>query len=252
MNTLELHDVSLELDGKTIVSHVDLAFKQGEVLGLIGPNGAGKSSLLRLASGLQRQNSGRVMWNGADVARESATWRARRIAFMPQDRGPPSLMAVRDLVALGRLPHGEIGADAENHVAVRSALRQTGLDVLADRPASHLSGGERARMYLARALAVDAQILLVDEPIAALDPDHALSVMALLRENSRRGCAVVVVLHDLVLAARFCDRLALMEGGRILAGGTPDEVLTDENIRAAYGITVRRLDGVPVPWARCT
>ncbi|AQS87303.1 ferrichrome ABC transporter ATP-binding protein [Neoasaia chiangmaiensis NBRC 101099] len=248
MTVLSLRHAGLSLSGRSVVADASLDCRTGEMVGLLGPNGAGKSSLLRLAAGLWRPERGTVRWDDVDLSATRASWRARRIAFMPQENGVPPSMSVRDLVSLGRLPFGETGMNALRHPAVTAALAATHLDVLADRSAAQLSGGERARLHLARALAVDTPALLVDEPIAALDPEHALSVMALLRDWAHRGRAVLVVIHDLGLAARYCDRLALMRDGQVIAAGVPNEVLTDDAIGEVYGVTVRRLDGVPVPW----
>lgn len=156
-------------------------------------------------------------------------------------------MAVRDLVSLGRLPFGK-GRSDEDRMAVEEALKQTRTLEFADRPVTALSGGERARVLLSRALAVRAPVLLADEPIAALDPAHALSVMNLFLDLSRRGVAVVVVLHDLALASRFCDRVALVKNGELVAIGTPGEVLTDNMVSEAYGVTVKRIESAIIPW----
>lgn len=248
MSLLTLEGIRVSLEGRSVIERADLAIGPGAVVGLLGPNGAGKSSLLRVACGLQRVDAGAVRLEGQDLSTAQSRWKARRMAFMPQEGGAPPRMGLGDLVALGRLPWGETGQTARQHAAVRFALSATGLADLADRPASSLSGGERARMFLARTLAVDARVILVDEPVAALDPAHALSVMRILRDVAAQGRAVVVVLHDLTLAARFCDRLVLMTRGRILADGRPDEVLTDERIAQAYHVRARWLGETPVPW----
>ena len=160
-------------------------------------------------------------------------------------------MSVRTLVALGRLPHGQVNTHAVRHPAVERALEATGLLDLCDRPASHLSGGERARMNLARALATDTPVIVADEPIAALDPAHALSMMQLFREQAGQGKGIVVVLHDLVLATRFCDELVLMDGGCIIRHGPAIQVLDDDIMRAVYRVAVRRIGDAVIPWELC-
>ncbi|GEK98730.1 ABC transporter ATP-binding protein [Acidomonas methanolica] len=250
MNRLVIDGVSLSRGGVRIVEGVSLTVAPGEVVGLIGPNGAGKTSLLSLAAGLAVPDSGQVLFEGTEIGPAGAAWRARRLAWVPQFPVEPPPMGVRAVAALGRLPHGQSGRAAEVHPAVTRALEVTGMAALADRSAGRLSGGERARLALARALAVDAPVLLADEPVAALDPEHALSVMGVLRAVAAEGRCVVVVLHDLPLAARFCDRLALMRGGRVLLSGPPPEVLTEATIASAYRVRARWIDGAPVPWER--
>ncbi|AQS84528.1 MAG: ABC transporter ATP-binding protein [Acetobacter aceti] len=251
MNTvseiLRVDHVTLRYGDVIVLRDVSLSIRTGEVFGLIGPNGAGKSSLLRVIAGLQRPEEGRVRLEGDNLAEKAALWRAHRIAFLPQEAETLPLMAVRDLVSLGRLPFGK-GRSDEDRMAVEEALKQTRTLEFADRPVTALSGGERARVLLSRALAVRAPVLLADEPIAALDPAHALSVMNLFLDLSRRGVAVVVVLHDLALASRFCDRVALVKNGELVAIGTPGEVLTDNMVSEAYGVTVKRIESAIIPW----
>ncbi len=237
--------ISLSLGGMTVLNDVSLTARRREVLGLIGPNGAGKSSLLRVLAGLRRPDAGSVVLDGEPLAMMSSRRRATQIAFMPQNGGEPPPMAVHDLVSLGRLP---FGGDAADQDAIIRAMEETGTISLRERPASALSGGELARVLLARALAVEAPYLLADEPIAALDPAHALSVMALFRSLARKGTSVTVVLHDLTLAARFCDRVALLQEGRLAGCGRPEDVMTDAAMRDVYKVDVRRLDGAVVPW----
>jgi iron complex transport system ATP-binding protein len=164
--------------------------------------------------------------------------RAKRIAYLPQSGGVSWPLPVRDVVALGRLPHGE-APDAlrpEGERAVAEAVAAVGLLGFEDRPVTELSGGERARALLARALAVEAPVLLADEPVAALDPRHQLLVLAVLRERARAGATVVAVMHDLALASRFADRMVLLDQGRLVADGTPVEVLTAARLESVFGI----------------
>lgn len=245
---LRAHDVTLALGEREVLRSVRLSARRGEVLGLIGPNGAGKSTLLRMLAGLGLPDRGHVEMEGIPLALFSGSQRARRIAFLPQNAAVPPPMSVEDLVSLGRLPFGA-RETATDDALIAAALRRTETQELRRRPATSLSGGELARVLLARALAVEAPCLLADEPIAALDPAHALTVMGLFRELARTGCCVVVVLHDLALASRFCDRVALLQEGQLVAEGAACDVMSDTALRAVYGIDVRRVEGAVIPWS---
>ncbi|KXV73245.1 ABC transporter ATP-binding protein [Acetobacter cerevisiae] len=252
MTCLLASDVSLSLGGRHILRSVTMSVQSGAVVGLIGPNGAGKSSLLRLLAGLKVPDTGCLLLDDQNLASVPAHWRARQIAFMPQEIVRPPPMSVRHVAALGRLAHGESGSVAFHHPKVTEALEQTGLLQSADRPAHRLSGGELARLSLCRMLCVDAPVLLADEPVAALDPAHALMVMSLFQKAAHQdGKAVVVVLHDLALAARFCDQLVLMQDGAIRAHGLPEDVLAETLVRDVYQVTTRRIGTIPVPWDLC-
>lgn len=252
MTCLHASDVSLSLGGRQILRSVTMPVERGTVVGLIGPNGAGKSSLLRVLAGLKAPDTGRLQLGEQTLASAPAHWRARQIAFMPQEVVRPPPMNVRHVAALGRLAHGESGSVAFHHSKVTQALEKTGLLQSADRPANRLSGGELARLALCRMLCVDAPILLADEPVAALDPAHALMVMSLFQQAAHQdGKAVVVVLHDLALAARFCDQLVLMQNGAVRAHGVPEDVLAEPLVRDVYQVTTRRIRTIPVPWDLC-
>ncbi|KXV67318.1 ferrichrome ABC transporter ATP-binding protein [Acetobacter malorum] len=252
MTYLHASDVSLSLGGRQILRSVTMPVQSGAVVGLIGPNGAGKSSLLRVLAGLKAPDTGRLQLGEQTLASAPAHWRARQIAFMPQEVVRPQPMSVRHVAALGRLAHGESGSVAFHHPKVTEALEKTGLLQSADRPANRLSGGELARLALCRMLCVDAPILLADEPVAALDPAHALMVMSLFQQTAHQdGKAVVVVLHDLALAARFCDQLVLMQEGAVRAHGIPEDVLAEPLVRDVYQVTTRRIGTIPVPWDLC-
>jgi iron complex transport system ATP-binding protein len=234
---VRLDAVSVALGGRRVVDRVsaDLA---GGVIGLIGPNGAGKSTLVRAIAGLTPAE-GTVLIDDTPIALLPLRERALRIAYLPQGQAVHWPLTVERLVALGRLPHlapfaRPAAADAD---AIARALERTELVGLRDRPIDKLSGGERARVLLARALAVEAPLLLADEPLAALDPAHQIEVMALLRAEAARGATVIAVLHDLTLAARWCDRLLLIDEGRLVADGRPAEVLTADRIGAVYGVS---------------
>ncbi|MBY4639909.1 ABC transporter ATP-binding protein [Gluconacetobacter entanii] len=251
MILLQARDVSLRRGDRTVVSAASLTLAKGRVIGLIGPNGAGKSTFMRLLAGLEPPDCGDIRLLDRGMGQVPPALRARQLAFIAQDGGTPPPMPVRALVALGRLPHGQAGDHAVRHPAVGHALDVTGLQDLCVRPASHLSGGERARMHLARALATDTPVILADEPIAALDPAHALSMMHLFRQQAGQGKGIVVVLHDLVLATRFCDELVLMDDGAVIRHGPATQVLDDDIMRTVYGVTVRRVEDAVLPWSLC-
>jgi iron complex transport system ATP-binding protein len=234
MTLLALDGVRVSRGGRTVLDGVSARVAGGELVGLLGPNGAGKTTLIRAALGLQPARGG-IALSGAPIGRLSARARALRAAYIPQDRRIAWPITVAVLVGLGRLPH-RAGAAADR-AAVESALAAMELGVLRDRPATELSGGERARALIARALAQAAPLLLADEPVAGLDPAHALGLMAGFRTLAREGRGVLVSLHDLGLAARWCDRVILLDGGRVAADGAPEAVLTAERLAAVYGIT---------------
>ena len=234
---VRLDAVSVALGARRVVDNVsaDLA---GGVIGLIGPNGAGKSTLVRAIAGLVPAE-GAILIDGAPVAALAPGERARRIAYLPQGQTVHWPLTVERLVALGRLPHlAPFAQPAEGDAqAIEHALERTELQALRDRPIDALSGGERARVLLARALTVEAPLLLADEPLAALDPAHQIEVMALLRAEAARGATVIAVLHDLTLAARWCDRLLLIDHGRLVADGEPAGVLTADRIGSVYHVS---------------
>ena len=256
--TLAAVNVEVSYEARPAVRATTLALLPGELTALVGPNGAGKSTLLRALAGLVGYR-GAVTWQGAALAQLDGRTRARTVAYLPQDPPVHWPLAARELVALGRLPHRAYGANenAADAAAVTAAMRETDTLEFAARSVSRLSVGERARVLLARALAVEAPVLLADEPIAMLDPYHQLDVLDTLRAYAAGREAgskrlVVVVLHDLGLAARFCDRVLLMDGGAIVGDGPPDQALGAEAIRAHYRVEpfIARHEGEPliVPW----
>jgi iron complex transport system ATP-binding protein len=253
---LAASNISVTLGGKLIVDRASLVVSTGEIVGLIGPNGAGKSTLLRAMLGLVDRSSGDVKLDGDDFLQKSGRERARAVAFLPQDRRVEWRLPAGDVVMLGRYPHqsGFGGPSPEDRAAVDRALNAVDAAALSDRPVAVLSGGERTRVLLARALAVEAPLLLVDEPIAALDPYHQLHVMEILRDRARSGGGVLAVIHDLALASRFMDRLLLMNDGRIAAEGAPSDVLTPDRLVEIYRIDAASgvQDGRPwlLPWSR--
>lgn len=238
MNLLEGKKLSLNLDGRSILRGIDLNLQQGGMLGLIGPNGAGKTSLLRLLAGLVEADQGEVKLEQQPYHSIKVEQRARKIAYLAQSGTAHWPLRVERLVELGRFPHlGNWQKPTEQDARIIDRiLRQTDTEQLRDRTFDTLSGGERARVLLARALAAEPTILLADEPVAALDPSHQLDVMALLSDHCRNGGAVIVVLHDLSLAAHFCDRLQLLLNGESIAVGPPSQILTESHLKQAYHI----------------
>ncbi len=238
MVELVLSNVGVAIQGRRILEDVNLKIGAGEFVVLLGANGAGKTTLLRAALGLTPLASGQVRLDGADPALLKPAARARKAAYLPQTRPLAWPLLVRDVVALGRFAHGAgigklKGRDAE---AVERALLACELDDLAHRGADTLSGGERARMHIARALAAEAPLVIADEPIAALDPLHAWRVMDLLAQHAADGGAALAVVHDAALAARFASRIAVLKAGRLIADGPPGEVITAGMLAEAYGV----------------
>jgi len=235
------------------VRPTSLELEPGELIALIGPNGAGKTSLLRGLAGIPAPDA-RVLWQGRPLDEVARAARARAIAYLPQSPQANWPLTVRELVELGRLPHRRFGERlrSEDIAAVDRAMQQTGVTAFAGRPLDRLSGGERMRAHLARAFAVDAPVLLVDEPVASLDPYHQLSVMRLLTRYRDAGRLVVAVLHDLNLALGHCSRLILIDAGEIVADGEPEAVIDAGTLAKHYRIRAWLADHggrrVAVPW----
>lgn len=237
---LRLRNVSVLRGRCPVIEDVDLTVARGEFLGLIGPNGAGKTTLLRAALGLMPARG------QSSLAALSVTERARHAAFMPQGRQIAWPMPVEALVALGRIAHPGAASQADR-TAIDAALDALGLHGLRHRDALTLSGGEQARVLLARALAQETPLLVADEPIAGLDPAAQIAVMALFRKLADQGRGVIAALHDLGLAARHCTRLVVLERGRVVADGPPLSVLTPDLLARVFGISAHMEHGPDGP-----
>jgi iron complex transport system ATP-binding protein len=229
--------LSIELSGRRVLDGVSLDLRPGDVIGLLGPNGAGKSTLMRALAGLL--DTPQVRLGDSALSSLASNERARRIAFLPQQRMIGWSLAVRQLVMLGRLPwrgYGQRPTEVDETITAE-AMRLLDVDSLAERPATQLSGGEQARVLAARAVAQDTPFLIADEPASGLDPAHQISMMQAFRAVAARGRCVLVSLHDLTLAARWCDRVVVLDGGRVAADGEPGAVLDADLLRSVYGVT---------------
>jgi iron complex transport system ATP-binding protein len=237
MSLLDVSDLSVRLGGAEVVRNVSLSVERGELVGLIGPNGAGKSTLLKALLGLLPCN-GEIRLAGQDAHRLSAREKARLIAYLPQERETSWSLRTEAIVWLGRMPHRGWLPPPEpaDRDAVDRAMRQTDTTHLRKRFISEISGGERARVLIARALAQDAPLLLADEPTAGLDPAHQIALMEIFTDLANAGHTVIVTLHELHLAARWCERLLLLDQGSLRADGKPVEVLTERMLDQVYGV----------------
>ncbi|MGW7065803.1 ABC transporter ATP-binding protein [Streptomyces sp. NPDC054855] len=233
---LRTESLTYRVGEKTLVDDVTLHAGRGETVGLVGPNGSGKTTLLRCVYGTLAPTGGRVLLDGADLADRSAKDRARRIATVPQDGHTGFELTVRQIVAMGRSPHKRFWeADtAEDEKLVLAALERVGADGLAHRVFAGLSGGERQRALVARALVQQPGVLVLDEPTNHLDIRYQLEILGLVRDL---GTTNLLALHDLNLAAFYCDRLYVLAAGRLVASGAPKEVLTSELLAEVYGVT---------------
>ncbi|MEU3192442.1 ABC transporter ATP-binding protein [Streptomyces sp. NPDC006992] len=235
-HALDVEEVSYRAaQGRVLLDGVRLRAAPGETVGVVGPNGSGKTTLLRCVYGTLRPTGGRITLGGHDAAALSVKGRARRVAAVPQEAGGGFGLTAGRIVAMGRSPHKRFweGDTAADTARVAEALERTGAAALAGRPFDELSGGERQRVLVARALVQDPGLLVLDEPTNHLDVCYQWELLALVRDLPATG---LLALHDLNLAAYFCDRLYVLEAGRVVADGTPEEVLTPGLLAEVYGV----------------
>ncbi|RQP08666.1 MAG: heme ABC transporter ATP-binding protein [Microbacteriaceae bacterium] len=245
---IRAEQVSVELGGRRVVDAVDLAVPAGELLALVGPNGAGKSTLLSVLAGERRPDAGSVLLDERPIERIEPLELARLRAVLTQDNAVSFPFRVAEVVEMGRSPWMRTAARELDDQAIEAALERADVEHLVDRRFTELSGGERARVSLARVLAQETSIVLLDEPTAALDLRHQEDVLRIARSLALEGRTVIVVLHDLSLAGAYADRIALLERGRLRALGAPVDVLTEELVSEVYGLEVEVLvrDGRPL------
>jgi iron complex transport system ATP-binding protein len=238
MSALQLSNVSVVRNNVEILRDISFTVPAGQMIGLLGPNGAGKTTAVRALLGLQDIASGKATLGGTDIKNLNPRQRARAVSYLPQTRKMAWPIGVREAVALGRFAYGNpMGRLSDlDQRAVDDALIRCDLTALKDRSVASLSGGELARVHIARALAGGAPALIADEPTNALDPRHSLEVLGLLKARAREGSAILVILHDLRAAAQFCDQIILLDQGRLVAQGTPREVLSCERLAQVYQI----------------
>lgn len=236
-DAIAVRGVSIERDKRRVLDNVDFTAKHGEVSVIVGPNGAGKSTLLKAIAGLLPYQ-GSIAIEGHDALPLSPKERARLIAFVPQQTQLRAPMPVRDVVAQGRYArsHASRGLQAVDLAAIEAAMATADVSELAARPFTELSGGEQRRVLVARALATGANVLLFDEPTASLDVRHALSLYGLVRAQASQGVAVVMVLHQLGDVLRFADRAVMIDQGRVIAAGVPNDVITATTVNEVYGV----------------
>ncbi len=248
--TLAAQSIAVDLGARRVLDGVSCRIEPGRITGIIGPNGAGKSTLLRALAGLIVPAAGTVTLDATPLTRFDRRDLARALAFLPQDRAVHWPLAVRAVVALGRIPfrHGPAGDGAADRAAVDCAMAAMDITQFAERAIDTLSGGERARVLFARALAQHSRTILADEPTAGLDPAHGLDLFAQLQRLASSGRAIAVALHDLALAARFCHDIVVLAGGRVVASGPCAEVMTAARLGPAFGVrmAVGTLEGVAI------
>lgn len=248
---LEARGITVNAGGRDLVQGIDIEVHAGEIVGLVGPNGAGKSTLLRALAGT-RAAHGEVRLQGQPIRSVDRRARARAVAVVEQLPEAPPTMTVEELVALGRFPHLGLLRRQSHHDrrVVQDAMRRAGCEALAPRSLGTLSGGERRRAFIARALAQEATLLLLDEPSANLDAEAQATLFELLRSLASEGAGILVVVHDLTSASASCDRMVLLHQGRVLASGAPRDVVTLAHVAAAYGphvtVLAHPVSGVPI------
>ncbi len=241
-HSLAAEDLTLAYGERTVIEGLDLTVAAGSITAIVGANACGKSTLLRSMTRLLAPRSGRVVLDGRAVHRMPAKELARTLGLLPQSPIAPEGITVADLVGRGRHPHQHVFSrwSREDDAAVAAALEATQTTTLADRPVDELSGGQRQRVWIAMALAQQTDLLLLDEPTTFLDVSHQIEVLDLLTDlNRTRGTTIVMVLHDLNLAARYADHLVAIADGTVHAAGEPADVLTEDCVRTVFGLDCR-------------
>lgn len=239
---LQARNVDFSYYNGLVLRDVSLTLERGELVGLLGPNGSGKTTLLKVLSGLLPPQRGQVFLNGRDIRRLKRRQIARSVAVVPQELLMPFGFTAYEMVMLGRTPHVRplAGIGRRDREVIIEKMRLTATEALADRPFAELSGGEQQRVIVAMALAQEPEVVLLDEPVVHLDISHQIEVLELVRNlNRQRRLTVLATMHDLNLAALYFDRLVLLDGGRVVAEGTPDQVLRQEQIRQVFGVAVK-------------
>ncbi|MCP5382266.1 MAG: ABC transporter ATP-binding protein [Kordiimonadaceae bacterium] len=244
MSRLSIRNLDVSLEGQKILSDVSFDISSGRLVGLIGPNGAGKSILLKSILGVIDKNAGEITLDGRDISYWPLKHRARKISYAAQGAPVHWPLTVGHLVSLGRIPHLSPWQSTthEDQILTLEAMKKTNVEHLSMRITTSLSGGERARVMLARAIVTEAEFLLADEPIESLDPYHQIQILNILKELTKNGHGVLLIIHDLNFAQKYCDELILLDKGKIVASGKPSDVLSDKNLQKTYKIKARRFD----------
>lgn len=244
MNRLETRALGVSLGGRRVVEEVSITVESGEFIGLIGPNGAGKTTFMKAVLGLVAHEGG-IFLSGQDNRQLDERKRSRLVSYLPQEREVNWPLPVEKVVALGRAYAGDRRLASRDRGAERieEAMSRMGISHLRGRAISELSGGEQARVLIARALAQDAPLLLADEPTAGLDPAHQITLMQRLLDMTKEGGSVIACLHEIPLAARWCTRIVVFDRGGLAADGKPAEVLQPELMRRVYGVEIITVDG---------
>lgn len=246
MMSIVCDQVSITLDKKPVIRSLSFEQQGAALIGLLGANGAGKTTLMRALAGLQSIDSGSMRINGSDPAREPVQL-AKTMAYLPQQRVVHWALPVSDVVMLGRMPHQRAfyPPNQQDHSVVQRVMQEMDIAEFAARPFQTLSGGEQARVLIARALAQEPAVLIADEPANGLDPAHQVAMMQTFGKIVANGCTVLLSVHDLNLAARYCERILMLDQGQIYRDGAPTAVITPENLRGLLGIAadIRTVDG---------